>query len=110
MPTSGFPYNGQLGDPVKGNAAGTLRIDLTQGRTMNLLDEALIERYVRFQSVLTEQEMEEAKRLLQTSSAARNLADFFRDFYEDLDALGEPPEPPPQGDPQSGSDDSLAAE
>ena len=60
---------------------------------MNTLNEALIERYVRFQSTLSERDIEEAERLLQASPAARDLADFFASFYEEFDATDDPVRP-----------------
>ena len=58
---------------------------------MNLLDESLIERYVRFRSTMTKHDVERVARLLQISAAARDLADFFRGFYEEFDLLEDSP-------------------
>lgn len=63
-----------------------LRVRQPQVRTMDLLDEALIERYVRFKSTLSDEDLERAEDLVRTSSAARRLAEFFREYYEELDA------------------------
>ena len=70
---------------------------------MNILDEALMERYVRFRSTLSERDLEEAERLLQSSDAARDLVDFFEGFYGEIDAISSPtdPLPPQQPDPAS---------
>lgn len=56
-------------------------------RMKEMLDEALIERYVRFRSTLSPYDMERARSLVQSSKAARHLADFFREYYDTLDEV-----------------------
>ena len=64
---------------------------------MTPLDEDLIERYVRFPSSLKAKDCRAAERLLRTSAAARELAEFFRSFYAELDELeqDDPADAPP---------------
>lgn len=51
------------------------------------LDEDLIERFVRFPGTLTPSDRAAAEELLRSDAAARELAAFFRTFYEELDGL-----------------------
>jgi hypothetical protein len=66
------------------------------------LDEDLIERFVRFPGTLTPSARAAAEELLRSDAAARELAAFFRTFYEELDELdreGETEERPPNDSP-----------
>lgn len=54
---------------------------------MTPLDEDLIERYIRFPSTLRTEDCHAAERLLRASAPARELAEFFRSFYAELDDL-----------------------
>ena len=72
---------------MTGNLGSFLQIHRERDWVMDLLDEALIERYVRFRDTLSALDVERAERLVARSRAARKLVDFFRDFYAELDDL-----------------------
>lgn len=79
MPTNAFTLDEYFETP--------LRTTTTRDWIMDLLDEALIERYVRFRDTLTNRDIDRAERLLQTSAAAQGLAEFFQSFYREYDSL-----------------------
>jgi len=51
------------------------------------IDEELIERYIRFRDEMTLDQLVEVDRLLQYSAEARELAGWFRQFYQTLDKI-----------------------
>ena len=51
------------------------------------VDEELIERYIRFRDEMTLEQLVEVDRLLQNSAEARELADWFKQFYQTLDKM-----------------------
>jgi hypothetical protein len=57
--------------------------------------EALIERYVRFPTSLTEREHRLAADLLARDTVAREIAAYYRAFYEELDEVPERPRDQP---------------
>lgn len=72
--------------------------------------EEAIERYVRYRTSLTADERDAVVRLLEGDATARRLAEFYRSFYADLDALpgpslGSPPEVPDAEPPAEGGPD-----
>lgn len=63
---------------------------------MNPDNEEAIERLVRFPEALSPREREEIEALIRTDPVARELAAFFRSYYDELDDL---PEGDPSGEP-----------
>lgn len=56
---------------------------------MDKVTEHMIERYVRYPESLSEEERRDVEEALQEDKLLRDIADFYRAFYEELDTLGE---------------------
>jgi hypothetical protein len=53
-------------------------------------DEELVERYVRYPESLSGHDRDRVGSLLRTDTTARQIADFYRRFYDELDAVEGP--------------------
>lgn len=53
------------------------------------IDEEKIERYVRFSHTLTGEERTEVEAFLRENELARRVAEFYQDYYSELDAQEE---------------------
>jgi hypothetical protein len=54
---------------------------------MSPRDEEIVERYVRYPESLSQPDRDRVAGLLRTDTTARRLADFYRRFYDQLDAV-----------------------
>lgn len=52
------------------------------------INEELLERYVRYPETLSEEECSEVQALLGESELARQIVEFYQDYYSELDELG----------------------
>jgi hypothetical protein len=50
-------------------------------------DEEIVERYVRYPESLSPQDRDRVAALLRTDATARRIAEFYRRFYDQLDAV-----------------------
>lgn len=51
------------------------------------IDEKLIERYIRYPETLSEAERKEVETQIRESEKGQRIAAFYREYYEELDAL-----------------------
>jgi hypothetical protein len=59
---------------------------------MSPRDEEIVERYIRYPESLSDKDREDVAGLLRTDPTARRIADYYRRFYDELDAINGPRE------------------